>query len=218
MTEIGSRSAAPDAAAALATRLAAAGRVLVRQHREPWEWIAGLETRNRYAVSDEQGAPVAWAAEGQRGALGFLARQLLGHWRRFEIQVFDPARALALVVVHPFRWLFQRLEVRAADGRPLGAIQQRFGVVSKRFDVEDARGQVVMRVRSGLFRPWRFDLERNGRALARIEKRWSGLLSEAFTDRDAFRVTLDPALRDDERLVVVAAALFVDLRYFERKS
>lgn len=211
-------SAPSEGTAALAARVAALGQVFVRQHREPWEWLAGFETRNRYAVVDEHGAPVAWAAEAQRGVLGFLARQLLGHWRRFEIQVFDPARALALVVVHPFRWLFQRLEVSSADGRRLGAVQQRFGVISKRFDVEDARGQVVMRVRSGLFRPWRFDLERNGRMVARVEKRWSGLLSEAFTDRDNFRVTFDPALREEERLVVIAAALFVDLRYFERKD
>jgi uncharacterized protein YxjI len=217
VTDLEALGAAGGGTAALAARLAAAAQIFVRQHREPWEWIAGLETRNRYAVVDERGQPVAWAAEGQKGALGFLARQLLGHWRRFELQVFDPTRALALVVVHPFRWLFQRLEVRAADGRPLGAVQQRFGVVSKRFDVEDARGHVVMRVRSGPFRPWRFDLERNGRAVARVEKRWSGLLAEAFTDRDTFRVTFDPALRDDERLVVVAAALFVDLRYFEVK-
>jgi hypothetical protein len=210
---------APAAAtAALAARLAGLAQVFMRQHREPWEWIAGFETRNRYAVLDERGAPVAWAAEQQKGALGFLARQLLGHWRRFEIHVFDPGRALALRVVHPFRWLFQRLEVLAPDGRRLGAIQQRFAILTKSFDVEDARGRPILRVRSGLLRFWRFDFERNGRPVARVEKRWSGLLSEAFTDRDLFRLSFDPALGEEERLVLLAAALFVDLRYFERKA
>src|SRR5215208_11962 len=115
MTDL-SRSS-PPGSAALASRLRGVAQLFVRQHREPWEWIAGIETRNRYAVVDEHGAPVAWAAEQQKGVLGFLARQLLGHWRRFEILVFDPARALALRVVHPFRWLFMRLEVHGADGR-----------------------------------------------------------------------------------------------------
>jgi uncharacterized protein YxjI len=212
-------SGTSDAAtAALAARLAAVAQVFVRQHREPWEWIAGFETRNRYAVVDEAGAPVAWAAEQQKGALGFLLRQVLGHWRRFELHVFDPARALALRVVHPFRWLFQRLEVLAPDGRRIGAIQQRFAFLSKRFDVEDARGRPVLRVRSGILRWWRFDFERNGRVVARVDKRWSGLLGELFTDRDVFRVTFEPALDADERLVLLAAAIFVDLRYFERKA
>jgi uncharacterized protein YxjI len=132
--------------------------------------------------------------------------------------VYGPAREVALRVVHPFRWFLKRLEVQAADGRPIGAVQQRLSLVKKSFDLEDARGRAVMQVRSGLFRPWRFDFERNGRTVARVEKRWSGLLAEGFTDRDDFRVTLDPALGDDERLVVLAAAIFVDLRYFERKA
>lgn len=204
--------------AALASRLGALAQVFVHQQREPWEWIAGFETRNRYAVVDERGAPVAWAAEQQKGALGFVLRQVLGHWRRFEIQVFDPARALALRVVHPFRWFFQRLEVLAPDGRRLGAIQQRFSIFTKSFDVEDPRGRPVLRVRSGVLRFWRFDFERNGRPVASVQKKWSGLLSEAFTDRDVFRLSFDAALGEEERLVLLAAALFVDLRYFERKQ
>ena len=106
----------------------------------------------------------------------------------------------------------------AADGRKLGAIQQRFAVLKKSFDIEDSSGRTVLRVRSGLLRPWRFDLERNGRAVARVQKRWSGALSEVFTDRDTFQLTFDQAAREEERLLVLAAALFVDLRYFERKS
>jgi uncharacterized protein YxjI len=203
---------------ALAARLSSAPHLHVRQHREPWEWIAGLETRNKYLVADEQGAPVAWAAEQQKGVLGFLLRQSLGHWRKFEILVWDAARRPALRIVHPFRWIWQRLEVHGADGRRVGAIQQRFSILKKSFDVEDAGGRVVLRVRSGIFRPWRFDFERNGRPVARVEKKWSGLLSEAFTDRDNFRVVYDPALGGDERLALLAAAIFVDLVYFERKS
>jgi hypothetical protein len=75
-----------------------------------------------------------------------------------------------------------------------------------------------MRVRSGLLRFWSFAFERNGRPVARVEKRWTGLFAEAFTDRDTFRITWDPALSPDERLVLLAAALFVDLRYFEEKA
>lgn len=207
-----------DPRAALAARLRTTPQVFVRQHREPWEWLAGIETRNKYLVADPGGVPVAWAAEQQRGLLGFVVRQFLGHFRRFEIQVFDPGRALALRVVHPFRWIFKRLEVQDAAGRAFGAVQQRFAFFHKSFDVQDARGRAVMQVRSGLFRPWRFDFERNGRVVAKVEKRWSGLLAETFTDRDQFRVTFDPALGDDERLLVLAAAMFVDLRYFEAKA
>ncbi|HEY6104671.1 MAG TPA: phospholipid scramblase-related protein, partial [Anaeromyxobacteraceae bacterium] len=101
-------------AQALGERVAALRTVLVQQRREPWEWMTGFETRNKYALADERGAPLAFAAEQQKGFGGFLLRQLLGHWRSFEIHVFDPSRRLALRVLHPFRFFFQRLVVEDA--------------------------------------------------------------------------------------------------------
>jgi hypothetical protein len=55
--------------------------------------------------------------------------------------------------------------------------------------------------------------------VATVEKKWSGLLTEAFTDKDNFAVKYDdPNLSNEERQLVLAAALFIDLQYFERKA
>jgi uncharacterized protein YxjI len=141
----------------------------------------------------------------------------VGHWRTFELHVFDGQRQLVLRAVHPFRILFQRLEVSAADGRYLGAVQQRFGLFTKRFDVEGPAGQPLMEMRSGLFSPWTFPFFRVEQEVGRVEKRWSGLLRETFTDADTFRVAFGSA-SGDERALLLAAALFVDLQYFEQKA
>ncbi len=84
----------------------------------------------------------------------------------------------------PFRWFFQRLEVALESGRPVGALQQRFSFLYKRFDVLDSNGQVSMRVSSPFWRPWTFSFQRDGREVARIEKKRAGILREAFTDSD----------------------------------
>jgi uncharacterized protein YxjI len=161
----------------------------------------------------------AFAAEQGKGGLAFLSRMFLGHWRTFEIHFFDTARQLVMKAVHPFRFLFQRLEVGGADGRPLGAIQQRFAFLSKRFDVEDASGRVLMTVSSPLWRPWTFAFLREGREVGRIEKKWSGLLQEAFLDGDRFRVLYSaPELGLVERSLILASGIFIDLQYFERKA
>ncbi|MGC4087601.1 MAG: phospholipid scramblase-related protein [Polyangiaceae bacterium] len=191
--------------------------IFVVQKRELAEFF-GVETRNKYSI-EANGAPFAFAAEQGKGGLAFLARMFLGHWREFEIHFFDNARQLVLRALHPFRFFFQRLEVSTADGRPIGAIQQRFAFFSKRFDVSNAQGNVVLTVSSPIWRPWTFVFERNGRAQARVEKKWSGLLREAFTDADRFRVLFESAeLSLDERSLVLAAALFIDLQYFEQKA
>jgi uncharacterized protein YxjI len=191
-------------------------RILVKQVHELGEWI-GFETRNKYQITDEKGHPIGFAAEQQKGILGFLLRQYLGHWRTFEVHFFTPDRRIALVGRHPFRWFFERIELWDADGSSLGAIQKRFALFSKKFDVEDARGGVLLQVSSPIWRVWTFVFLRRGREAARVTKKWSGLLSEAFTDKDHFLIEFkDAEMETTERRLVMASAVFIDLLYFER--
>jgi len=202
----------------LSLRLRSLPALIVRQRHELAELI-GFESRNKYVIEDEAGNSVGFAAEQQKGFIGFLLRQVLGHWRRFSLQIFDHQKQPMVSAVHPFRWIFQRLEVTGPEGVRIGAIQQRFGIFTKSFDVEDEHGRISMQVRSGLFSFWTFIFERNGREVARVEKKWSGLVSELFTDRDTFRILfVDPSLSDSERLLLLASGLFIDLQYFERKA
>ena len=194
-----------------------ASEIHVVQKKELAE-LLGFESRNKYSI-EVDGSQLLFAAEQGKGGLALLARFFLGHFRTFEIHFFDVARSLVLRAVHPFRFFFQRLEVTLADGRPLGAIQQRFAVLSKRFDVLDPSGHTLLQVSSPFYRPWTFAFLRNEGEVARVEKKWSGLLGEAFTDADRFRVLFEaPDLRPDERALVLAAAVFIDIQYFERKA
>ena len=52
-----------------------------------------------------------------------------------------------------------------------------------------------------------------------IRKRWSGGLKELFTDADNFAIELQPGpLSPVERRLLLVAAIFVDLMFFERKA
>ena len=187
--------------------------------------LLGFETRNKYRVSDEQGQEIGFAAEQQKGFLGFILRQVLGHWRTFEIHFFSSHREPIFKAVHPFRLFFQRLEVFSPDGQRIGAIQQRFSILSKKFDVEDSTGQVVMSVKSPIWKIWQFPFFQAGHLgsevhqKAIIQKKWSGLLNEMFTDKDKFLVEFnDQAMEENMKRVLLAAAIFVDLIYFEKKA
>jgi uncharacterized protein YxjI len=76
-----------------------------------------------------------------------------------------------------------------------------------------------MEVASPFWRIWTFPFVAGGREVARVSKKWAGLLSEAFLDKDNFAVELlDDTLGETERALVLAAAVFIDLQYFERKA
>lgn len=195
----------------------AAPELYVRQKRELAEFF-GFEARNKYAISTPDRREVFYAAEQRSGLLGMLAIYFLGHWRSFDIAFFDASRQEAFRAHHPFRFFFQRLEI-SAGGRPVGVLQQRFGLITKRFDVLDASGKLLFEMKSGLFKLWTFPFYRGDTQVAVVEKKWSGVFNEMFTDKDNFRVAFqDPSLTADQRMLVLAAAVFVDLQYFERKA
>ena len=104
--------------------------VLVHQVHELGEWL-GFETRNKYQILDEKKVPIAYAAEQQKGIFGFLLRQYLGHWRKFDVHFFTADRQVLMVAHHPFRWFIERIEVFDANKKLLGAIQKRFSILSK---------------------------------------------------------------------------------------
>ena len=78
---------------------------------------------------------------------------------------------------------------------------------------------MVLEVTSPFWRVWTFPLMRAGREHARVAKNGPVLGSELFTDRDNFLVEfLERSLTEDERALVLAAAIYIDLMYFEVKG
>ncbi len=193
-------------------------RLLVQQVREVAE-LFGFETRNKYQITDENKKLVAFAAEESKGFFGFIMRQMLGHWRKFEIHFVLPNNQPFMSAHHPFRFYFERLEIKDAQGRPLGAVEKRFSILTKRFDILNERGMTVMEVASPIWKIWTFNFMHQGRQIASVQKKWSGLFSEVLTDRDNFLIEFnDTAMDQRERTLILAAALFVDIIYFERKK
>jgi len=199
-------------------RLSGHSHLIVRQRHEVAEWL-GFETRNKYEVSTRDGQSIAFAAEQQKGILGFFFRQFLGHWRAYDIHFYSPNRQPFLIAHHPFRVFFQRIEVTDHFGKFLGAVQQRFSIFSKKFEIENEVGSVIMEVSSPIWRVWTFRFMRNGNQVASVQKKWSGLFTEVLTDKDNFLVEMtDNRLTENERRLMLAAALFIDLKYFEKKA
>ena len=193
-------------------------RLLVRQAHEIGEWF-GFETRNEYQILDETGQTIGFAAEQQKGFLGFILRQCLGHWRRFDLSFFTADGEPFFRAHHPFRLFLQRLEIYDDDYRMIGAVQQRFSILNKRLDIQNVEGLTIMEVCSPIWRLWTFPFEHNGRSVASVSKKWSGAFFEFFTDKDKFLVEYqDESTNENERKLILAAALFIDLKYFEEKS
>ncbi len=195
--------------------------IIFIQRKEMAE-LFGFETRNKFELLNSRREVIGHAAEESGGVLGFFARQILGHWRSFKLHFYLQSGELALTALHPFRFYFERLEVYNKEGKLQGALQKRFSILSKRFDVEDDRGRVLLQVNSPLWRLWTFRfIDPRDRQVAVVEKKWGGILKEFFLDADSFKLTLSASDLDIHETLyhtLLASALFIDLQYFERKA
>lgn len=193
--------------------------IFVQQKRELAE-LFGFETRNKYEILDLQKNVIGFCAEQQKGFVGLLLRQLLGHWRSFELHFFDANRQQILISKHPFRFIFQEFEIINNQGVVLGSVKQRFGIFKKKFDVHNSHGDVIFEMRSGFFNFWTFPFfDRQGQMAALIQKKWSGMLKELFLDADNFTIEFKSSgLTENDRLIMLACSVFTDLQYFERKE
>lgn len=190
----------------------------VQQVWEGFEIVLGWESRNKYRILDENQNAVGFAAEQSSGFGGTIMRQVFGHWRSFKVTIFNQQKQKVFDLNFPFRWFFKTLILTDADGREIGHLEERFAIFRKKFDVYDNQRRVVAKINSSFFKFWTFEFFDHGRSLGKIQKKWSGMLGEIFTDKDNFVVTFTPMTNPDTKALMLATCLMVDIIYFENNQ
>lgn len=193
-------------------------KILIFQRKELAE-LFGFETRNKYSIELESGQQIAFAAERSTGFFAFFGRQFFGHWRTFSIEVVDPIQNLLYVAHHPFRFFLRRLEIQKSNGESIGLIQQQFNFLYKKFDIFDENNNLLMKMSAPIWKIWTFPIWKQDQEVAVIQKKWSGVFKEAFTDADNFTVEFESqTLSLKDRELILFSALLIDIVFFERKS
>jgi uncharacterized protein YxjI len=200
---------------ALARRFDAYERLSVRQKKRWLEILLSFEFKNAYDVYHHDEA-VLRAQEVGDGPGAFLRRALLGPMRPFEVEVSDPRTGeVVLRLRRRFRFIFHRLEVYSGDGALLGAVERRWSWLRRIYAVLGPDGGQRAELFGPILRPWTFEVRAGGATRGAIQKRWSGMAKELFTDADNFAVTLGD-LDAELRPLVFAATVLVDVVHFER--
>lgn len=207
---------------AVITTFSKAHRLSVRQRKRWLEILTSLDARNVYVVYDESGAPLLNVEEQGSGFGAFLKRLFLQYMRPFTSKVENLATGgtHVLTLHRPFRFIFHRLEVVDADGVKLGAIQRKWTWFRRKYIVEGPEGQEVATLFGPFFRPWTFKVlpPGGGPEMGLIQKKWSGLLKEAFTQADNFWVQFEAIDDPQLRALLFSATVLIDVVHFERKN
>jgi hypothetical protein len=190
--------------------------IFIQQIKEWTEILINFETRNKYRLFNRDNDELGFAAESNKGILGFLARQFLRTHRPLNIDCFDGQNNVMLNLSRPFFFFFSDLTVKTGEGEVLGHIHRRFGIIYKKYDLCDAEGKAFAFVKAPIWRLWTFPiLDISEREIGVITKKWGGLLKEFFTDADRFGVQLPQEFTWQQKVIAFSAALSIDMDFFD---
>jgi len=192
--------------------------VLVKQQVESLELVTSFEGRNRYAFFTPGGQKLAYAEEDNTGVMGAVTRNLFSNARPFTMGISVVNTAEVIGVKRHFEIIFSKIKVSDSQG-PVGEVNQRFSLINKKYDLVSYFGSRGLTLSGPLWRPWTFNIFAGGCQVGSIKKKWSGIFKEAFTKADTFEISIDdPKLSAAERKLIFAAAIAIDIDYFEKKK
>ena len=172
-----------------------------------------VELTNQYALFDEEGNDVGWITEenqsGARKVLRALTKfdQFMSH----QLAVVDASGTRVLTVRKNPSFLKSTVEVVDGAGASVGTIRQQNAIGKIRFALTGAGGEELGQLRAENWRAWDFHIaDASDVEVARITKKWAGILREGFTTADNYVFTVSPSAQGPLRLLCFAAAAAVD--------
>ncbi len=196
-------------------RLESVGGLAVSQKKEWGEILSGFEGRNRYVVSDERGTELFYAVE-EEGSV--LARLFLKAYRPFAIDVVNRDGEKLLRIERPFRFYYHTAQIFDGSGTLIGTLERHFSVLRRLYSVLSTSGNKLFDLFGPLLHPWTFEILDGGRQRGMIQKKWTGLFKEGFTDADNFGVTFPSDWPVERKTLALGAVFLIDFVHFENKG
>lgn len=107
------------------------------------------------------------------------------------------------------------MEVSSPPGNVIGTVEQNWSIFTPSFDLKDQTGQTVLKIEGPLctfsmcgdveFQVVTLD----GRQVGKINKQWSGLARELFTDSDHFGISFPMDLDVRMKAVLLGACFLI---------
>ena len=171
-----------------------------------------IEITNEYAIFDQNGTQVGAVRQvGQSKARKVLrALTNVDQYLTTKLEVVDSDGTVLLQLTRPAKVFKSKVLVSDGAGKEIGSIVQENMIGKIHFSLQ-ARGQTVGSINAENWRAWDFNIkDASGREVARIKKKWEGIVKNVFTTADNYVVNIPAPLEDPLRSLVVAAALSVD--------
>ena len=204
--------------------------LIVHQKVELLEAFTGWEGANQYVIKNTVGQQVYYAAEKSN----CCERQCCLNARSFEMRIVDNLNQDVMLIRRPLRCTSpcycctgfrQFMEVQCPPGNIIGYVQADFSIFYPSFTILGFDMEPVLRIHAPLFghgcctcEPKYQVKTLDDQEIGLIQKKWSGLAKEAFTQADNFGINFPMDLDVKVKACLLAGLFMIDFLYFEKSD
>lgn len=185
------------------------------------EHVALLKLTDTYDILDPASGQQIGVAKEQPPTWAKWLRLLLTekkHMLPTSVNIYEvEGQPPVISIKRGFTFLRSKIHV-VAGGRSLGYFQSKLLSIGGGFNVFDHTNQQVAEVK-GNWKGWDFKfVNKNGREIGSVTKKWAGLGKELFTSADNYIISLTDlsGASSDASALLLAAGLAIDIVYKER--
>lgn len=130
----------------------------------------------------------------------------------FTVDIIENDGKKLVTIKRGFTFFRSSVNVFDSNGQKLGRYQQRLLSLGGKFEILDRSDQPIAMLQ-GDWKGWDFTFkDKQGRELAKVNKKWAGVGKELFTTADNYVVNVNPQVTDELlKKLVISAAFCVDM-------
>lgn len=188
------------------------------------EKVSAFKFENAYTIYDGAGnlagaiqqVHISGGAKAARVLLGGSAKAM----QSFQFDILDhTGKKLASIKRGGMGGgiaALRSIQILNASESPVGRIQVVPGWTPKLQILDASENQIGLI--TGDWKGWNFTIQNaDAKQIGAIDKKWNGFGKEFFTSADKYHVTVDTGIRPDQKMLITAAAVTVDMVMHEMR-
>ncbi len=182
------------------------------------EKVGFFKFSNAYKVFNEHGEQIGMIQQQVPGWHKVLRMLLNKAMLPFTLEIKDMAENPLVTIKRGWTFWMSKIVLTDGKGMPLGSIVQKFKFFKPTFRIFDVHEMQVAEI-TGDWKGWNFTSNDAQQAqVGTITKKWNGILKEAFTTADKYIVSINEAVAEDTRkMIMVSTAITIDMVLKESK-
>jgi uncharacterized protein YxjI len=182
------------------------------------EKVNAFKFENEYKVFDEENNQVGAINQKISGGQKLLRLLLNKAMLPFTLEIVDENGNIQARIQRGWTFFMSKISILDDKDNTIGHIKQKFKLFKPTFEILSENNEPIGKI-TGDWKAWDFKIfDDKEIQIGTVNKKWAGLLKEAFTTADKYVVNIESNnISKENRIAILASAITIDMVLKEAK-